>query len=322
MARRTAGGSSSALTTNSRSVASPTQSRRRHTTAFDALAHDTTSFVRHRCSCRHPPFSRDAGGTIAATLARSLRAPMFAPAPANDPKVSPDRSAMAITSALANASNCGTLAAPFPLESLCAPEPRLRFTPKRSGYAIARSTPASSTPSPSKKGNTGPDGSPDPTPPAKRVPVFLESSSANRFSAFSSCSATFPASRAALRSTSPVSYAENGDDVFPSCAFAFASFTAALAPPPAGRPLGAPRMLLRFFPPPTFVPMGTLVGALGEDTPFSDSESMSSAGMMGKPITNDPPFPSQSQSAPTRVRTSTGASRPLSKSRSPSTAAS
>lgn len=174
---------------------------------------------------------------------------------------------MASASAAASGSVPGTVAAPFPLDSLCAPAPRARLTPTRSGYAMASSAPHSSAPSPSRKGNTGPAGSPEPTPFANAGNALRPSSSPASFlarppSARRSCSATALASLVAARSTSPASYAEKGDTTPPPPLVAF--FTAARAPPPAGRPRGAPRIFLLLLPLWTFVPMGTRVGAEGE----------------------------------------------------------
>ena len=187
----------------SRSVALPTRVCRRHTTALLALAHVMTSTVSHRSRARHPSGSSADAGTGAATEMRSLRAP---DAPA---KASPASSATARTGSRESGSEVGTVAAPLSPLRTCAPDlPRRIAT--RSGYAVASRAPTSSTPSPKRKGNTGPAGSPSPTPGAKNrgAPADAEESSVERLRAASPASsrmswrATLPASRAAARSTS------------------------------------------------------------------------------------------------------------------------
>eukprot|EP00982_Pelagococcus_subviridis_P014397 31327-Pelagococcus_subviridis.AAC.2 len=85
-----------------------------------------------------------------------------------------------MTSSLDMTSELGTLAAPLPLDSANAP-PFDRRTPTRSGYASARSTPASSSRSPRRKENTGPTGSPSPTPGAHHGSASSRPSRAMRF---------------------------------------------------------------------------------------------------------------------------------------------
>mmetsp|Transcript_15445 Transcript_15445/g.55563 ORF Transcript_15445/g.55563 Transcript_15445/m.55563 type:complete len:282 (-) Transcript_15445:58-903(-) len=184
----------------SRITASPTRSCLRATIAFDAAAHATTSRVSHSASWRHPAgASPDAGsnaasGTGAARRARSFRAAASPPPP-------PPSSAIAMTSSLDMTSELGTLAAPLPFDSANAP-PFDRRTPTRSGYASARSTPASSSRSPRRKENTGPTGSPSPTPGAHHGSASSRPSRAMRFKVSRSWVATLPASVAAARSIS------------------------------------------------------------------------------------------------------------------------